>query len=257
MIAAALASGLLLAGCTTGEDRAPAPNPTDTASAPSATPMPLPTGDEPVDLDPADFTADITNPYWPMAIGDRWVYEEVDEDGELQLVEVTVLDETYTVAAGIEARVVRDVVTEDGDVVEDTFDWYAQDRDGNVWYLGEETTEFEDGEPVSTEGAWEAGVDGAQPGVLMPAEPRPGLSYRQEHLAGEAEDRAEVVSLTEEVDIPLGTFTDVLQTRETSPLEPDVEELKHYAAGVGLVLVIQTSGGSSRETLVETSRGLG
>lgn len=261
-MAAAVMSGLLVVGCTSGGDTTPTLNPTRTA-APSAsptadpTPMPIPTGDEPVDLDPADFTADITNPYWPMAVGDRWVYEEVDQDGEVQLVEVTVLDQTYTVAAGVEARVVHDVVTEDGDVVEDTYDWYAQDRDGNVWYLGEDTTEFEDGEPVSTEGAWEAGVDGAQPGVLMPAEPRPGLAYRQEHLAGEAEDRAEVVSLSEEVDIPLGRFTGVLQTRETTPLEPDVEELKHYAPGVGLVLVVQTSGGSSRETLVETTRDLG
>ncbi len=253
---------LVLPACTSGTEPTPASNPSgaarasaDAAASSSPTsPMPIPTGDEPVDLDPADFTPEITNRFWPMDVGDRWVYEEVDDEGEIQTVEVTVGPETHTVAAGIEARVVHDVVTQDGEVVEDTYDWYAQDRDGNIWYLGEDTTEFEDGEPVSTAGSWEAGVDGAQPGVLIPVDPRPGMAYRQEHLAGEAEDRAEVVSLSEEVTIPLGTFTDVLQTRETTPLEPDVEELKHYAPGIGLVLVVQTSGGSSRETLVETSR---
>jgi hypothetical protein len=213
----------------------------------------LPSGSEPVHLDPASFTTDVTNRYWPLPPGARWVYESTDADGTAQHVEVTVLDETYTVAAGIEARVVHDVVLQDGAVFEDTRDLYAQDSDGTVWYLGEQTTEYPPGEPPSTEGSWEAGVDGAQPGVAVPADPRPGLAYRQEHLAGQAEDRAVVLSTDEKVQTPTGTYTGALLTRETTPLEPDVAELKFYVPGVGQVLTLQTSGGSEREALVEVS----
>ena len=120
---ASSSTGALLAGCA-GESAAPAGH--GGAGA-------LPQGGEPVDLDPADFTVDITNRYWPMAVGDRWVYEETDASGTVQRIEMTVLDETHTVANGIEARVVHDLVTEDGAVVEDTRDWYAQDPAGNVW----------------------------------------------------------------------------------------------------------------------------
>jgi hypothetical protein len=206
-----------------------------------------------VALSAADVTADITNRYWPMRPGDRWVYDSSDADGALQQVEVTVLDETYTVAAGIEARVVHDVVTEGGVLVEDTRDYYGQDAAGNVWYLGEHTTEYPPGEPPSTAGSWEDGVDGAQPGIAVPADPRPGLAYRQELLAGEAEDRAVVLSTDEKVQTPTGTYTGALLTRETTPLEPDVAELKFYVPGVGQVLSLQTSGGSEREALVAVS----
>jgi hypothetical protein len=138
-------------------------------------------------------------------------------------------------------------------VFEDTRDFYAQDGDGNLWYLGEQTTEYPPGEPVSTEGSWEAGVDGGQPGIAVPADPRPGLGYRQEYLAGQAEDRAVVLSTDEKVQTPTGTYTGALLTRETTALEPDVAELKFYVPGVGQVLTLQTSGGSEREALVEVS----
>ncbi|TFV86626.1 hypothetical protein [Blastococcus sp. CT_GayMR16] len=214
----------------------------------------LPQGSEAVELDPADFSVDITNPFWPMDVGDRWVFEETDGTGSVQRVEVTVLDETYTVSAGIEARVVHDLVTEDGTPVEDTLDWYAQDRDGNVWYLGEQTAEYENGQVVSTEGSWEAGVDGAQPGIAVPGNPEPGLGYRQEYLAGEAEDEAVVLSVSEQVESPTGRYTGALLTRDVNPLHPELAELKFYAPGVGPVLVLQTSGGDAREALVETTR---
>jgi hypothetical protein len=214
----------------------------------------LPQGDEPVDLDPADFTVDITNRYWPMEPGDRWVSTETDGEGEVLRVEVTVEDRTYTVASGIEARVVHDLVTRDGAIVEDTLDWYAQDADGNVWYLGEETAEYENGQVVSTEGSWEAGVDGAQPGIAVPADPRPGTTYRQEYLAGEAEDQGEVLSTSEQVEVPTGRYTDALMTRDTTALEPDVAELKFYVPGIGPVLTVDVSGGAGREELVETTR---
>ena len=136
---------------------------------------------------------------------------------------------------GIDAVVVRDTVTVDGAVVEDTFDWYAQDRAGNVWYLGEDVSNYEDGEVVDHDGSWEAGVDGALPGVVMPAEPSVGDAYRQEYLAGEAEDMGEVIALDGEVEVPAGAFAEVVTTRDWTPLEPDVVEEKDYAPGVGLV----------------------
>ena len=213
----------------------------------------LPRGSDPVRLDPAAFTVDVTNRYWPLEPGRRRVYESTDADGTAQHVEVSVLDETYRVAAGIEARVVHDVVMQDGVLFEDTRDYYAQDADGNVWYLGEQTTEYPPGEPPSTEGSWEAGVDGAQPGIAVPAHPRPGLTYREEYLADQAEDRAVVLSTDEPVQTPTGTYSGALLTRETTPLEPDVAELKFYVPGVGQVLSLQTSGGSEREALVEVS----
>jgi hypothetical protein len=209
----------------------------------------LPQGSEPVELDPADFTSEIDNPWMPFAVGAKWVYRETDGEGGEQNVEVTVLDETREIM-GIEARVVHDVVTEDGELVEDTFDWYAQDSDGNVWYLGEDTTEFEDGKVATTAGSWEAGVDGAQPGILVPTEPEDGMTYRQEYYAGEAEDMAGVLSTDEKVEVPLGSYDGVLLTKEWTALEPDILEHKFYANGVGVVLALTISGGSDREELV-------
>jgi hypothetical protein len=209
----------------------------------------LPQGSEPVELDPADFTSEIDNPWMPFAVGAKWVYRETDGEGGEQNVEVTVLDETREIM-GIEARVVHDVVTEDGELVEDTFDWYAQDSDGKVWYLGEDTKEFEDGKVATTAGSWEAGVDGAQPGILVPTEPEDGMTYRQEYYAGEAEDMAEVLSLDERVGVRFGSYDGVLLTKEWTALEPDILEHKFYANGVGVVLALTISGGSDREELV-------
>ena len=206
----------------------------------------LPHGSERVVLDPADFTTRIDNPYWPMRPGTRWVYRETDTDGARQRARV---------ANGIDARVVRDTVTENGVLVEDTWDWYAQDRAGNVWYLGERTREYEGGKLVSTKGSFEAGVDGAQAGVAVPARPRPGLAYRQEHYTGHAEDRASIVSVREQAEVPAGHYRPVLMTREVNPLEPRSLEFKFYARGVGPVLAIAVSGGSDREELGTFTRG--
>jgi hypothetical protein len=210
----------------------------------------LPQGAEVVELDSADFTSEIDNPWMPLRTGSRWVYRETDGEGNVQQVEVTVLDETRAVM-GIEARVVHDLVTEDGKPVEDTYDWYAQDSDGNVWYFGEDTKEFEDGKVSSTAGSWEAGVDGAQPGMLVPAEPSIGMTYRQEYYEGEAEDASQVLSLEEKVEVPHGRFDGVLMTKDFTPLQPEILEHKFYARGVGLVLALAISGGSDREALLE------
>ena len=224
-------------------------NEATTASGSAAEASTLPRGSEPVTLEPSEFTTEIDNPYFPIVPGTRRVFRETDAEGAVRRVVVTVTNDTKTIM-GIEARVVHDVVTEDGQVTEDTFDWYAQDSDGNLWYLGEDTKEYEDGKLKSTEGSWEAGVDGAQPGIILPANPKPGLTYREEYYAGHAEDGAEILSLTAHADVPYGTFDHVLQTRNFTPLEPDLVEEKFYASGVGPVLEITVTGGSDRTELL-------
>jgi hypothetical protein len=214
-----------------------------------ACPVPLPHGSDPVTLDPADFVDQIDNPYLPMAPGAVWVYRETDPAGSVQNVKVTVTTRTRQIL-GIAATVVHDVVSEHGQLVENTFDWYGQDACGNVWYLGENTKEYENGVVVSTAGSWEAGVDGAQPGIIMPAEPQIGAAYRQEYYAGQAEDAAEILSLDEQAQVPYGHFDDVLLTKETTPLHRRVLEYKLYAQGIGVVLAISVSGGSDREDLI-------
>ena len=214
----------------------------------------LPRGSEAVELDPRQFSTRIDNPYWPMRPGMRWDYREVENDGTVKRGSIRVTSRTRRIANGVVARVVRDTVKEDGALVEDTVDWYAQDREGNLWYLGEATKEYEGGKVVSTEGSWEAGVDGAQPGVVMPAEPRVGLAYRQEHYAGHAEDRASIVGVREQVQVPAGHYRNVVMTRDVDPLHPDVLEFKFYAPGAGPVLAIGVSGGGGREELVHLTR---
>jgi hypothetical protein len=168
---------------------------------------------------------------------------------------VTVLSETKVVM-GVACTVVRDVVSVEGEVAEDTIDWYAQDTDGNVWYMGEESKDIEDGEVVSTDGSWEAGVDGALPGIIMLVDPHVGDTYRQEFYAGEAEDIGSVLKLGEIVTVESGTYEDVLVTEDTNPLEPDIVEHKYYAPGVGVVLEELVAGGEERIELVKVETGM-
>ncbi len=200
-------------------------------------------------INPDDFVEVIDNPYFPLTPGTTFVYEGEDEDETIRD-EVFVTNETRTVM-GVNTIVVRDRVFEDGELVEETFDWYAQDKNGNVWYFGEDSRDYEDGEVVSTAGSWEAGVDGAQPGIIMKGSPQVGDTYRQEYYAGEAEDMAEVLSLNESVTIAYGSFENCLKTKEWTPLEPGIEENKYYAAGTGPIMEIAVKGGSERLELVE------
>jgi hypothetical protein len=211
----------------------------------------LPQGDDPVDLDPAEFTVEIDNPYWPMAPGSQWTYRETDEDGEELQVVVTVTSETREIANGITARVVRDTVTRDGELIEDTFDWYAQDASGTIWYLGEDTAEYEEGQISSTAGSFQAGVDGALAGIIIPADPSVAMKYRQEFSAGEAEDNGEILSIAEQVEVTAGHFDRAMLTKDTITIQPEVVEYKLYAWGVGPVLVLGISGGGGREELIE------
>lgn len=164
-------------------------------------------------------------------------------------VEVTVTNDTRDIL-GISATVVHDIVTQDGAAIEDTYDWYAQDVSGNIWYLGEDTKEYENGVVVSTEGSWEAGVDGAQAGVVVPANPEVGMAYRQEYYEGEAEDRAKVLSIDEQVEVPYGTFDGCFQTEDYTLLDPTVLEHKYYCRGVGPARVIDVASGAGGEELV-------
>jgi hypothetical protein len=216
---------------------------------------PLPVDGQPFPIDPSEFTTEIDNPYWPMKPGSRWVFRETDAEGTVSRVVVTVLDKTKMIANGVEARIVHDQVTQGDEVAEDTYDWYAQDVDGNLWYLGEDTTEYENGKPKTTEGSWEAGVDGALPGIIMPADPQVGMTYREEYYKGHAEDGASIISTDALAKVPYGRFEHGVQTRNFSGIEPDVIEEKIYAQGVGVVLEITVSGGSDRDELLSYQEG--
>jgi len=214
----------MLAACAT----APTPEPQDTPYAPVVV--------------PADFVTVVDNPYMPLVPGTTFIYDGQTEKGN-EHNEVFVSPETKVIL-GVTCIVVKDTVMVDGALEEQTLDWYAQDKDGNVWYFGEDSKDFQNGVVVSTKGSWEAGVDGALPGIVMKAKPAVGDTYRQEYYQGEAEDWAEVLSLSQAVSVPTGSYSDVLVTNEWSALDnPPVYEHKYYAAGVGFVMTKYVEGG--------------
>jgi hypothetical protein len=196
---------------------------------------------------PANFVSVVDNPLFPLAPGTTFVYVAGDEH-----IEVTVTDQRKLIL-GVSTVVVHDVASVEGEVAEDTFDYYAQDRDGAVWYFGEDTKTLENGQVVSTEGSWEGGVDGAKPGLIIPAAPVVGLSYRQEYRACEAEDMGEIVATCARAEVPFGSFSSCLKTLDTTPLDSSSVENKWYCPGVGIVLTIDQATGE-REELIEIRR---
>ena len=200
-------------------------------------------------IDPAGFTTTIDNPYLPLAAGTVLVYKSPDG---------TVAD-TFSVTAttriidGVRCVVVLDVTKVRGVLEESTEDYFAQDKAGNVWYFGEDVKNYKTGKLVGTNGSWRAGRDGAQPGMVMKAEPRAGDRYAQENAPGIAEDQAEIVAVDAAATVPFGRFDHVLLTRETSPLEPKALEEKYYASGVGNILSVDKATGE-REELVSVKR---
>jgi hypothetical protein len=206
-----------------------------------------------VEVDPAGFGETIDNPYMPFIVGSNWRLEGKTDEGR-EVDTIIVLNQTREVM-GVTTTVVKDVVKLNGGLVEKTWDWFAQDLRGNVWYFGEDTAEYEDGKIVSRSGAWEAGVDGALPGIVMPAQPVVGDAFRQEFYRGEAEDMGWVVQtgITEEV--PFGSYDDAIRTLEWSPLEPKIVVEKFYAPGVGLLGEKALSGGLEIFELVEFTAG--
>jgi hypothetical protein len=258
MTVAAIVLGLLalagLAGCGSST-----PKPTESGPATNTSPVEgipegwgspdawtLPATSQP---DPSEFVSGVDNPYWPLVPGTTWLYEAQTEDG-LETIEVRVLDETKTVA-GVACVVVRDTVRLDGELIEDTYDWYAQDADGNVWYMGEDSKEYEDGKAVSTAGSWETGIDGALPGIKVWAQPHVGeVAYYQELYKGEAEDLGRDLRLDGQASVAGRDYSDLLVVEEWNKLQPEAIELKYYAAGIGVVMEEMTRGGSEIVELI-------
>ena len=188
---------------------------------------------------PTNFTHVVDNPYFPLVPGTTATFIEKDGRDRLEI-RTTVTHDTKMIM-GVKCVVVHDTVMLDGKLLEDTYDWYAQDKEGAVWYFGEATKEFKIGGRVFTEGSWEAGVKGAQPGIVMPAHPRVGERYRMEYAASEAEDVGRIAALDETITVPFGTFKECVRTREWSMLESGTST-KWYAKGVGLVRDESASG---------------
>jgi hypothetical protein len=213
---------VLMAGCTssTQEQKAYAPH-----------------------INPAEFTTKVDNNYFPLKLGTTFFY-----DGGAERDEMAVTHSTKKVM-GVECVVVNDKGWENGKLIEGTFDYYAQDKKGNVWYFGENSKEYKNGK-VSTQGSWEAGKNGAKPGIIMQAHPKVGQTYRQEYEKGVAEDMAKALDLNGSVTVPCGPFHHVVVTKEWSPLEPGAVAHKYYAAGVGNVKEVAVKGPSERIELV-------
>jgi hypothetical protein len=202
-------------------------------------------------IDPANFVAAVTNAYFPLTPGKTFHYESHPSPQVTNEDDFVVTANTKTIL-GVPCVEVHDTVKTNGELVEDTLDWFAQDKDGNVWYFGENTEELAGGRPTTLEGTFEAGTNGAQPGIVMEAAPKVGDFYRQEFDVQNAEDWAEVVGLDETITAGGVTYTHCLKTKETTPLEPDVVENKFYAPNVGNVATIDMSTGEREELLSVT-----
>jgi hypothetical protein len=202
---------------------------------------------------PADFTTNIDNKYYPLKPGTTFIYKgQFHGSAERDVMAVT--SNTRRVM-GVRCLVASDRVTEGGKLIEQTYDWYAQDNKGTVWYFGEHVTEYKNGQVTGHEGSWESGVDGAKPGIAMQADPASGQIYRQEYSKGVAEDKARVISLKGSVKVPYGTFDHVLVTEEFTPLERGVVERQYYVAGVGDIVEATVKGQPERIELVAVKRG--
>jgi hypothetical protein len=184
---------------------------------------------------PENFVNRVTNSFLPLTPGSTFSFRTETDDGT-EIGEIEVLNETKTIL-GITCTVVRDRVYINNQLIEDTYDWFAQDKKGNVWYMGEQVDNYVNGVIDNHYGSWEAGLDRAEPGIIMAADPAPGLYYRQEHYLSQAEDQAEVVAINESITVLAGTFKNCIKILETNPLDPSSLEYKYYASGVGLVKV--------------------
>jgi hypothetical protein len=265
------AIGLTLALCVgvaACETTAPGPTPTlvqqsappasaqPTASAgtpppsPVATPPPAASPSGPAAIDPANFTTSIVNPWFPLIPGWRYTYQGT-EDGD-KLFETFEVTTDTRLLDGVTCVVIRDLLKVNGVLEERTSDYYVQDLQGNVWYFGEDTAELdEQGHVTNTEGTWAAGVDGAQPGIFMPANPTVGYAGEQEIYPGTAEDRFVVLLTNTSVKVPYGSFSNALATLEWTVLEPGVLSEKQYALGIGQVKEFDVKGGSETLSLTK------
>ncbi len=248
ILALAVASALVASGSLSGSGA---------IASPTAGGAPIKSGAGPgwpATLKPSDFVNRVDNPWFPLQPGSRYRYRGRKE-GTRMVDRVHVTHRTKRIL-GVKATVVHDVVSIHGRPREVTDDWYAQDRDGNVWYFGEATKELDRrGNVTSTEGSFKAGVDGARPGVYIPRHPRVGQSGRQEFYEGHAEDHFRVLDRSARVSVPYVSSRHALRTKEWTPLEPDVVDNKYYVRGIGIVREIAVKGPVERLRLVAFHRG--
>ena len=241
---AMIAVGLGLAGCgrQAGDDASNLMGPTATGASgdPATTRISFP-------FDATNFSNPVNNAFFPLTAGAKWSYVNVTPEG-IETNDVEVTRQTKTIL-GVRVRVISDRVYLNGSLKEDTFDWYAADNQGNVWYFGEDTKEVENGVVVSTQGSWEAGKAGAQAGLIMLADPQVGDTYYQENAPGVVADQGKVMSLKESVSVPFGDFAPCLQTADWTHLEPGNRSFKYYASGIGVVLEVSPSGPKERVEL--------
>jgi hypothetical protein len=198
-------------------------------------------------FDPTNFVAVIDNSYYPLPVGRTLVYSGI-KDGQTQRDTVTVTNQTKVIL-GVTATVVSDIADHNGTLLEKTSDWFAQDKQGNVWYLGEDTVHYLAHGKTDTSGSWEAGVNGAQPGIIMEANPQIPDSYRQEYFAGQAEDTAWIVDRGETTTVPYGKVRNVLTTLEATRLEPGAYDKKVYGPGIGIVSELAITGATEYANL--------
>lgn len=247
LVAVGVVAACLLSACTSSK-------PKHTAAANAGCPLP-PFGSGAQyrpQIDPNRFGPNVTNPWYPLTPGTTYSYRGLDEGDPVR--DVVVVTDRTRVIDGVRTRIVFDRLFQGGAVVERTNDYFAQDSCGNVWYFGEDTAELnEAGKVTSTEGSWHSGVDGAEPGVFMQARPHLGRHFRQEWLAGHAEDTFAVVDLATSVHVPAGSYPDALRTEETNALEPGVVDNKWYAKGVGDVQELTVHGPQEKLALVSVT----
>ena len=204
-------------------------------------------------IDPEDFSSQVDNPMFPLVPGTTMEYRGMKDGAHAR--DLVRPSSRTVVIAGVRTRVVKDRLYMDGTLEERTSDYFAQDRCGNVWYFGEDTAELApQGNVVSTDGSWHAGVDGAKPGVVMQADPQLGRRFRQEWLAGQAEDTYKAIDLSAPVTTPYGHYASALRTEETTALEPNVIDNKVYARGVGEVVEVTVRGAQEKLVLVDVRR---
>jgi hypothetical protein len=215
-------------GCGSSGGRSSSSTPSASPSASSLAPV---HGSYSPSIDPADFVGTIDNRYLPFKPGTAFHYSGVR--GKTPQTDDEVVGHRTKQILGVRSTIVRDTVSEHGTPIERTYDWYAQDKQGNVWYMGEDSLELQHGRFVKASDSWQSGVNGAQPGIIMPGNPQPGDTYRQEYYPpGKALDQARVLRGGASATVPYGGFNGVLVTSERSPLEPQTEQ-KYYAPGVG------------------------
>jgi hypothetical protein len=252
--AAALITLALVAALAAGCGSSSTGNSSTTASTASASKLAPTHGRYSPTIDPSNFVSKIDNPYFPLVPGTAFHYKGVAENGKTPQTDDMAVTHQTKVILGVRCTVVRDTVSSRGKPIERTFDWYAQDKHGNVWYMGEDTRELDHGKFVKASDSWEAGVNGAQPGIIMPGNPQPGDSYRQEYYPRFALDQARVLGSGGRVTVPNGSYKDTLLTVETAPkLDPGVAERKWYVAGVGDIKEHTVSGNHEEIVLVSVT----